>query len=79
VKTLAYVVFTVVFPADFAGEQWITAAPVECARYIDFVMPHLESAGWQVDAKCEYTNAPVASIQPKPRPTLTEGKPDDLP
>ena len=68
-KTLAYVTFIVLSPPDLAGETFITVEPVECAPYIDYVLPLMEEEGWEMMARCKYTAAPATSPRPTARPT----------
>lgn len=68
-KTLAFVIYTVLSPGEFAGDEFITAHPVPCSENIALTMPMLEAAGWEVAARCEYTRAPVVSPRPKRRPS----------
>lgn len=69
VDNLAFVVFTVLAPADWAGEQFVTIDPVDCVSYMDRVMPEIEASGWEVMAQCFYTQAPATSPRPVARPT----------
>ena len=68
-KTLAFVVYVITSPAEFAGEEFVTIEPVPCAQHIDATIPFFEAHGISLDAYCIYTHAPETSPRPKPRPT----------
>jgi hypothetical protein len=72
-KTLAFVIYTITAPADLAGVELITKEPVECVINSDATIPVFQAQGIKVDARCIYTNAPIASARPVARPT--GGKP----
>lgn len=67
-KTLAFVTYTIVAPADLAGTEFITIEPVECIPNMEATVPALEANGAEVDAFCEYTSAPITSMRPVARP-----------
>lgn len=69
-KTLAIVIYTIVSPADLAGVELKTSEPVECVANMSATIPALEANGAKIDAYCDYTGAPVASIRPRARPWL---------
>jgi hypothetical protein len=68
-KTLAFVIYTITAPADLAGVELTTNEPVECAINVDATIPAFQAQGITTDARCIYTNAPVASARPVARPS----------
>lgn len=66
-NNLAFVLFTILGPSDWAGEQFITIQPEECGPYMDRILPLFKEAGWEVMAQCQYTSAPITSPRPQPR------------
>lgn len=68
-KTFAYVVFTVIAPAEFEGEQFMTTHPEPCEQFMDRTMEMFRASGWDVMGQCHYTFAPLTSPRPKTRPT----------
>lgn len=69
---LAIITFIIVSPGDYAGETFTTSHPMECVRDGDFIVRNFEALGHEVEAHCDYTSAPIASMRPKARPEAKE-------
>lgn len=68
-EMLAFITILLCSPEDEARCVSIyTRRPTECVRVSTEITDHFEAAGFIVDTRCTYTQAPAASSRPVARP-----------
>lgn len=64
---LAFVTFTILAPAEMAGQVWVMPDPQECGPTLEMIIAEFYEVGVMAMGQCEYTSAPATSIRPEAR------------